>query len=256
MATIRCSGGEGNDQLSGLPATTAPDRRNGDDTLSGGDGSDNLSGDSGNDVIAGGNTSDFLSGGDGNDSSWTADDGNDILSDFAGNQQLRPAGSGTTRSSPPRPTARRRSTAATATTRSSSTIACSRAPSPLAREATRSSSTMPISARRRSTSPTSPPGPAATSFALSGDDGSMLSLLSGWDGTSNPFGSGFLRLVQSGSDTLAAVGPGRDRQRRELGYLDGLPEHRCRRLHRRQFRAGLSSQRRRAGRRDDHRHGG
>ena len=39
-------------------------------------------------------------------------------------------------------------------------------------------------------------------FRLDGDDGSLLSLLSGWDGSSNPFGSGFLRLEQSGSDTL------------------------------------------------------
>src|SRR3569623_1671883 len=37
---------------------------------------------------------------------------------------------------------------------------------------------------------------------LDGDDGSLLSLLSGWDGSSNPFASGFLRLEQSGSDTL------------------------------------------------------
>ena len=39
-------------------------------------------------------------------------------------------------------------------------------------------------------------------FRLSGDDGALLSLLSGWDGSSNPFGSGFLRLQQSGADTL------------------------------------------------------
>jgi Ca2+-binding RTX toxin-like protein len=39
-------------------------------------------------------------------------------------------------------------------------------------------------------------------FQLSGDDGSLLSLLSGWDGTSNPFGAGFFQLVQSGADTL------------------------------------------------------
>ena len=39
-------------------------------------------------------------------------------------------------------------------------------------------------------------------FRLSGDDGALLSLLSGWDGSSNPFGSGFLRLEQNGTDTL------------------------------------------------------
>jgi Ca2+-binding RTX toxin-like protein len=39
-------------------------------------------------------------------------------------------------------------------------------------------------------------------FRLSGDDGALLSLLSGWDGSSNPFGSGFLRLQQSGADTV------------------------------------------------------
>ena len=40
-------------------------------------------------------------------------------------------------------------------------------------------------------------------FRLEGDDGALLSLLSGWDGSSNPFGSsGFLRLQQSGADTV------------------------------------------------------
>jgi Ca2+-binding RTX toxin-like protein len=39
-------------------------------------------------------------------------------------------------------------------------------------------------------------------FRLSGADGALLDLLSGWDGSSNPFGSGFLRLEQSGADTL------------------------------------------------------
>jgi Ca2+-binding RTX toxin-like protein len=37
---------------------------------------------------------------------------------------------------------------------------------------------------------------------LSDDEGAVLSLLEGWDGSSNPFGSGFLRLQQSGADTV------------------------------------------------------
>jgi Ca2+-binding RTX toxin-like protein len=37
---------------------------------------------------------------------------------------------------------------------------------------------------------------------LNGADGALLGLLAGWDGSSNPFGSGFLRLQQSGADTL------------------------------------------------------
>ena len=45
-------------------------------------------------------------------------------------------------------------------------------------------------------------GAGGDMFRLSGDDGALLSLLSGWDGSSNPFGSGFLRLQQSGADTL------------------------------------------------------
>ena len=53
-------------------------------------------------------------------------------------------------------------------------------------------------------------GAGGDKFRLSGDDGALLSLLSGWDGSSNPFGSsGFLRLEQSGADTLLAMGPGR-----------------------------------------------
>ena len=45
-------------------------------------------------------------------------------------------------------------------------------------------------------------GAGGDMFRLSGDDGALLSLLSGWDGSSNPFGSGFLRLQQNGADTL------------------------------------------------------
>jgi Ca2+-binding RTX toxin-like protein len=46
------------------------------------------------------------------------------------------------------------------------------------------------------------PGAEGDMFRLSGGEGAILSLLKGWDGSSNPFGSGFLRLEQSGSDTL------------------------------------------------------
>ena len=45
-------------------------------------------------------------------------------------------------------------------------------------------------------------GAGGDMFRLSGDDGALLGLLSGWDGSSNPFGSGFLRLQQDGADTL------------------------------------------------------
>ncbi|HYI48408.1 MAG TPA: calcium-binding protein, partial [Allosphingosinicella sp.] len=46
-------------------------------------------------------------------------------------------------------------------------------------------------------------GAGGDMFRLSGADGALLSLLSGWDGSSNPFGSsGFLRLQQSGADTV------------------------------------------------------
>jgi len=38
-------------------------------------------------------------------------------------------------------------------------------------------------------------------FRLTGADGALLDQLSGWDGSSNPFGA-FLRLQQSGSDTV------------------------------------------------------
>ena len=63
-------------------------------------------------------------------------------------------------------------------------------------------------------------------FRLSGDDGSLLSLLSGWDGSSNPFGSGFLRLEQGDDRHPAPVGPGRRRPRMGLGDARRLREHR------------------------------
>ena len=46
------------------------------------------------------------------------------------------------------------------------------------------------------------PGAGGDILEILGDEGALLSLLSGWDGTSNPFGTGFLRLEQSGADTL------------------------------------------------------
>jgi Ca2+-binding RTX toxin-like protein len=46
------------------------------------------------------------------------------------------------------------------------------------------------------------PGAGGDILEILGDEGALLSLLSGWDGTSNPFGAGFLQLVQSGADTL------------------------------------------------------
>jgi VCBS repeat-containing protein len=212
------SGGDGNDQLSGQAGSDNLSGENGDDQLSGGDGFDQLYGDAGNDVIAGGNDDDILAGGDGNDQlsgqagndsldggegddTLDGGDGDDFLSDFAGTNSFVGGAGGdqivasstdgaqTIDGGDGNDTIRHyyRSSASTITTGSGSdTIELAHADVG--------------SAAIVVTDFTA--GAGGDMFRLSGDDGSLLSLLSGWDGSSNPFGSGFLRLQQSGADTL------------------------------------------------------
>ena len=97
-------------------------------------------------------------------------------------------------------------------------------------------------------------GAGGDMFRLSGDDGALLGLLSGWDGSSNPFGSGFLRLQQSGADTLLQWDQDGTAGGANWETLVVFQNTDCRRLHRRQFRARLPSRRIRAGGPDDHRH--
>jgi VCBS repeat-containing protein len=232
------SGGEGNDILSGQAGSDNVAGENGDDQLSGGDGTDTMSGGGGDDVIEGGNDDDFMIGDEGNDE-ISGQSGSDILSGDAGDDQLSggigndslaggdgddsldggdgddflagglgtnsligglghdqiladstdgaqmiDAGSGNDE-------IRHyyRSSASTITTGSGSD-SIEIAHADVGTEAI------------VVTDFTAGSGADHDVFRLSGDDGSLLSLLSGWDGGSNPFGSGFLRLQQDGTDTL------------------------------------------------------
>jgi VCBS repeat-containing protein len=212
------TGGEGNDQLSGQAGNDNLLGDNGADQLSGGDGFDSLSGDAGDDVVQGGNDDDILSGGGGNDEllgqagNDSLDDGdgddaldggggNDFLTDFTGTNSFAGGtgddvivagssdGAQTIDAGDGNDTIRHyyRHNASTITTGTGSdTIELAHA----------DQGTAAIIVTDFT------PGAGGDVFQLSGADGSLLSLLSGWDGSSNPFGSGFLRLQQDGTDTL------------------------------------------------------
>ncbi|HYE27653.1 MAG TPA: tandem-95 repeat protein, partial [Allosphingosinicella sp.] len=212
------SGGDGNDELSGQAGSDNLAGENGDDQLAGGDGFDQLSGDSGNDVVEGGNDDDILSGGDGNDQllgqagndsldggggddSLNGGDGDDFLAGGLGSNVLTGGlgidqiladstdGAQTIDGGGGNDTIRHyyRHAASTITTGGGS-------------------DTIEIAHANQGTAAIVvtdfTPGAGGDIFQLSGGDGSLLSLLTGWDGSSNPFGSGFLRLHQSGVDTL------------------------------------------------------
>jgi Ca2+-binding RTX toxin-like protein len=185
-------GGGGNDGLDGGA---------GDDVLDGGDGSDNLSGDYGDDWLFGGAGNDTLSGGAGMNRVYGGD-GNDILQSYsavgdsldggAGDDVIYTGGYGAT------------DTVTTGTGRDTLVI-------------------------QRMT------GTALTAMVTdftAGQGGDIIDLnqfqqnyLKGWDGHANPFGSGFLRVVQSGSDTLLQVdadGFGGSGQWQSLAVLAGV----------------------------------
>jgi VCBS repeat-containing protein len=212
------SGGEGNDELLGQAGSDNLAGENGDDLLSGGAGFDQLFGDSGEDRLEGGADEDFMSGGDdddvllgqaGNDSliggqgddDLDGGDGDDSLSDFSGTNSLAGGigqdfilagsadGAQTIDGGDGDDTIRHyyRSFASTVTTGAGSdSIEIAHADVGTAAIVVTDFT----------------PGAGGDRFRLSGEDGSLLGLLSGWDGSSNPFGSGFLRLQQDGADTL------------------------------------------------------
>jgi VCBS repeat-containing protein len=212
------SGGDGNDQLLGQAGNDILLGDDGNDQLTGGDGFDQLYGDAGDDVLAGGNDNDLLFGGDGNDQlsggagddsldggegddSLGGGDGNDSLSDMGGTNSFTggigadqivagaSSGSQTIDGGDGNDTIRinYRDFASTITTGSGSdTIELDHADLG-SEELTVTDFTA---------------GAGGDMFRLDGDDGSLLSLLTGWDGSSNPFGAGFLRLQQDGTDTL------------------------------------------------------
>ena len=174
-------GGEGDDALDGQAGNDILLGDSGDDELTGGTGNDSLDGSDGDDTLNGGDGEDFLSGGLGTNI-LNGGLGNDtIVADSTGGAQTIDGGGGndTIRHS-------YRSSASTITTGSGNdTIELIHA----------DIGTAAIIVTDFT------PGSGGDMFQLSGGDGSLLSLLSGWDGGSNPFGAGFLRLQQSGADT-------------------------------------------------------
>jgi VCBS repeat-containing protein len=194
------TGTNGNDTINALGGDDTVFGRGGADLINGGDGSDNLNGEDGNDVITGGNGEDVITGGDGNDS-LNGGDGNDVLSDSSGTNTFAGGlgddliiasafdGSQTIDGGDGNDTIHLdyRLFASTITTGTGSdTIELL-----YADVGTEAVTVTDFTA-----------GAGGDMFQLQGDDGSLLSLLSGWDGSSNPFGSGFLRLEQSGTDTV------------------------------------------------------
>jgi VCBS repeat-containing protein len=176
-------GDEGNDQLSGQA---------GGDILFGEAGDDELSGGADNDSLNGGEGDDSLDGGDGADSlsdlvgtnSFTGGLGQDeiVAGSTSGAQTIDGGGDDDTI------VHYYRNFASTITTGAGSdTVELA--------YADQGSAAITVTDFTA--------GAGGDRFRLSGVDGALLSLLVGWDGSANPFGSsGFLQLVQSGSDTL------------------------------------------------------
>jgi VCBS repeat-containing protein len=175
-------GGDGNDTITGGTGNDSLFGDNGDDQLSGGDGSDGLSGGDGDDDLDGGNDDDSLSGGGGTNV-LNGGAGNDAIdADSTDGAQTIAGGDGDDTI-----VHYYRHNASTITTGAGvDTIALAYA----------DQGTAAIIVTDFAT------GADGDRFQLSGNDGALLDLLSGWDGSSNPFGSGFLRLQQSGADTL------------------------------------------------------
>ncbi|HEX8225903.1 MAG TPA: Ig-like domain-containing protein [Allosphingosinicella sp.] len=202
------SGGDGFDQLHGGADEDVIEGGNDDDYLFGGDGHDDLSGqagldalfgDSGNDVLAGGADNDSLDGGDGGDT-LDGGDGDDFLSDFAGtnsfvgglgNDQIV-AGSS---DGPQTIDGGDGSDSIRHYYRSSASTITTGAGSDSIEIAYADVGTAAITVTDFTA------GSGGDQLRLTGDDGALLGLLSGWDGSSNPFGT-FLRLQQDGADTL------------------------------------------------------
>ncbi len=203
------AGGDGFDNVLGGTGSDVLAGGNDDDSLAGGDDGDQLSGDAGNDILAGdggddtlagGADGDYLDGGEGDDT-LEGGDGNDYLTDVAGTNSLSGgqgddflfAGSSdgpqTIAGGDGNDTIRHlgRVFASTiATGAGADTIELV--------QADLGTSALVVTDFIA--------GAGGDRVQLAGDGSALLSLLSGWDGSSNPFGTGFLRLQQSGADTV------------------------------------------------------
>jgi VCBS repeat-containing protein len=175
-------GGEGNDQLFGQADNDNLSGEGGDDELSGGDGNDSLTGDDGDDTLDGGDGDDSLSGGTGTNE-LSGGGGNDsIVADSTDGVQTIDGGDGDDTIIH----YYRHNASIITTGLGSDTIEIA--------YADQGSAAIIVTDFTA--------GAGGDMFRLSGADGALLSLLIGWDGSSNPFGSGYLRLQQSGADTL------------------------------------------------------
>ncbi len=194
------SGGEGDDSLAGDAGNDVLIGDEGDDSLSGGADDDDLNGGSGTDTLTGGTGDDTLRGGAGNDS-LNGGDGNDHLDDREGVNSLNGGagddlietastdGAQTVVGGDGNDTIRHyyRESASTITTG----LGIDTIEIPFADQGSEAIIVTDFTA-----------GSGGDIFRLDGDDGALLGLLTGWDGSSNPFGSSaFLRLVQDGTDT-------------------------------------------------------
>jgi VCBS repeat-containing protein len=190
-------GGAGDDMLNGQAGDDVLQGGAGRDELRGGDHEDLLFGGAGNDFLYGGSGNDSLDGGDGDDWLEDRDGGSNTLLGGAGNDhlelftfygsQIGDAGSG------------------------DDVIVVFARLSPVAVTTGEGSDRIHVllpsffNVGGIITVTDFTPGPGGDNFSLVAEnpnDASLLNSLSTWDGSSNPFNSGFLRLVQSGTDTL------------------------------------------------------
>jgi VCBS repeat-containing protein len=230
------SGGQGNDQLFGEAGNDYLAGEHGQDRMSGGDGLDSLDGGTGDDVLEGGNDDDVLSGEEGNDQ-LLGEAGNDLLLGEAGHDELYGGEgndgldggggddmldggdgddflSGGLGSNIVKGGLGRDRIIADSTD-STQTLDGGDGDDTISHYYRHHASTI-ITGSGRDTIELLhaaigkaaivvtdfTPGAEGDMLRLSGEDGSLLSLLVGWDGISNPFGSGFLRLEQGDADTL------------------------------------------------------
>jgi Ca2+-binding RTX toxin-like protein len=182
-------GGTGSDQLYGEAGNDVIEGGDDGDTLVGGDGDDVLYGQLGNDQLYGEKGNDILDGGDGDDylSDW---EGSNTFLGGAGNDRIEAPTHASAQTIDAGAdddviTLYYRRNAATITTGSG---------------ADQIDLVYPHSGSAVVTVTDFTPGAGGDTLNLGASQG-VLSQLSGWDGSSNPFGAGFLRLVQNGADT-------------------------------------------------------